>query len=73
MAPVRQPHRLFSRGASHIFGIFWMEVASGTYDTDTGHQKLLDQIAMPFNFGFSKEEGACASLFSRAFSHATYA
>ena len=52
--------------AAHLRNLLDMEVAPGTYDMDTGNMKPLDQIARIFNFEFSKEEGAGASVFSRA-------
>ena len=51
---------------AHIRNLLDLEVASGTYDSDTGDQKPLEQIATFFGFEFSKEEGGGASLFSRA-------
>jgi hypothetical protein len=51
--------------AAHVRNLLDLEVASGTYDTDTGHQKPLEQIAMLFNLELSKEGGG-ASVLSRA-------
>jgi len=50
-----------------------MEVASGTYAMQVGNMKPLQQTAMLFNFGFSKEEGGGTSVFSRAAAHLVYA
>ena len=60
---------------AHVRYLLDMEVASGTYDTgtDTGNQKPFEQIATMFNFGFSKEEGVGASVFSRAAAQLEYA
>ena len=52
--------------AAHVRNLLDMEVAPGTYDMDTGNMKPLEQIARIFNFEFLKEEGAGASVFSRA-------
>jgi hypothetical protein len=51
-----------------------MEVASGTYDMDTGNMKPLEQLAMLFaNFEFSKGRVVGASMFSRAAAQLEYA
>ena len=52
--------------AAHVRNLLEVEVAPGTYNMDTGDMKPLEQIARIFNFEFSKEEGAGASVFSRA-------
>jgi len=52
--------------AAHVRNLLDLEVAPGTYDMEVWNMKPLEQIAMLFNFGFSKEEGAGASVFSRA-------
>jgi hypothetical protein len=60
--------------AAHIRNLLDSEVASGTYyDTDTGNQKPLEQLAMLFNLEVSQQEGGGASLFSRAAFHLEHA
>ena len=59
--------------AAHIRNLLDLEVASGNYDMELGNMKPLEQMAMFFDLGFSKEEGAGASLFSRAAAHLEYA
>jgi len=49
-----------------------LEVASGTFDMDVGNFDPMKAIAETFT-GLSKEEGACASLFSRAADSLEYA
>ena len=58
---------------AHVRYLLDMEVASGTYQIEVGDMKPLEQLARLFNFGVSKEEGACASLFSRAVAQLEYA
>jgi hypothetical protein len=48
--------------AAHVRNLLDMEVATGTYDMEVLNMKPLEQIAMLFNIGFSKEEGAGASV-----------
>jgi hypothetical protein len=52
--------------AAHIRNLLDLGVASGTYDMDTGNVIPFETIATFFNFELSKQEGAGASLFSRA-------
>ena len=58
---------------AHVRYLLDLEVASGTYDMDTGNLKPLEQLATYFNFEVAKEEGAGASIFSRAAAHLEYA
>ena len=51
---------------AHVQYLLVLEVASGTYDMDTGNVKSLERIAMFFNFELSEEFGGGASVFSRA-------
>jgi len=51
---------------AHVRYLLDLEVASGTYDMDTGNVKPLERIAMFFNFELSEEVGGGASVFSRA-------
>ena len=63
--------------AAHIRNLLDLEVAQGTYDMEVSNEvsnmKPLEQVAMLFNFGFSKEAGAGASVFSRAVAQLEYA
>jgi len=60
--------------AAHIRNLLDLEVASGTYDMEVWNVKPLEQVAMLYNFGgFSKEEGAGSSMFSRAVAQLEYA
>jgi hypothetical protein len=59
--------------AAHIRNLLDLEVASGTYDIEVRNLQPLQLIATLFNFEFSKEEGAGASLFSSAVAHLEYA
>jgi len=56
--------------AAHVRNLLDAEVASGTYEVQAGNIKPLEKFAMLFNFELSKEEGAGASLFSRAVDYA---
>ena len=56
--------------AAHVRNLLDAEVASGTYEVQVGNTKPLEKFAMLFNFEFSKEEGAGASLFFRAVDYA---
>jgi hypothetical protein len=58
---------------AHVRYLLDMGVASGTYDMEVGDMKPLEIIAKFFNFEFSKEEGAGASLFARAAAKLEYA
>ena len=66
---------LWTLQVAHVRYFLDLEVPSGTYDVDVSKSIVipLELIAKLFNFGFSKEEGACASLFSRAAAHVDYA
>jgi hypothetical protein len=55
---------------AHLRYLLDLEVASGTYEMEPGNMKPLEQIAKFFNFEFSKEEGAGASVFSRGLQYA---
>jgi hypothetical protein len=59
--------------AAHVRNLLDLEVASGTYEMDTGNLKPLEGIAKLFSFEFSKEGGVGASVFSRAAAHLEYA
>ena len=59
--------------AAHIRNLLDLEVASGTYDMDTGNMKPLEQLANFFSLELAKEEGPGASLISRAAAHLEYA
>jgi hypothetical protein len=58
---------------AHLRYLLDLEVASGTYDMEMGNKKPLEHIAMFFSLELSREEGAAASLFSRAAAHLEYA
>jgi len=59
---------------AHVRYLLELEVASGTYDMQVcGNTQPLEQMATLFNLEFSKEEGAGASLFSRAAAHLEHA
>jgi hypothetical protein len=58
---------------AHVRYLLDLEVASGTYDMDTGNMQPLEQLATYFNFEAAKEKGAGASMFSLAAAHLGYA
>ena len=58
---------------AHVRYLLDLEVASGTYNMEVGNEKPLEVIAALFDLEFSKEEGAGASLFSRAAAQLEYA
>ena len=58
---------------AHVRYLLDLEVASGTYDMEMGNTQPLEHIATLFNLELPKEEGACASLFSRAAARLEYA
>ena len=58
---------------AHVRYLLDLKVASGTYHMEVGDMRPLEQIARLFNLDFSKEEGAGASVFSRAAAHLEYA
>jgi hypothetical protein len=57
---------------AHVRYLLDLEVASGTYEMEMGNAKPLEHIATLFNLEFSKEEGAAATLFSRATAQVEY-
>jgi hypothetical protein len=59
--------------AAHIRNLLDAELAPGTYDMEVGNQRPLEQLATIFSLEFSKEEGAGASVFSRAVAPLEYA
>jgi hypothetical protein len=58
---------------AHVRYLLDLDVASGTYDMDTGNVKPFELIANLYNFEFAKEEGVGASVFSRAAANLEYA
>jgi hypothetical protein len=58
---------------AHVRYLLELEMASGTYDMDTGNIKPLEQVATFFNFEVSNEGGGGASLFSRLAAQLEYA